>query len=73
MDDFEKARSVNVLFAKKAIELGGSPSAEHGIGKIKTGYIGMMYGEKGVREIVALKMRMDPHLIFNRGDMVVIE
>ena len=37
--------------AGKAVELGGSPSAEHGIGKLKRRYIGMMYGPEGEEDI----------------------
>ena len=71
MDDFAKAKKCYDLFAEKSIELGGSPSAEHGIGKIKTGYIEMMYGPEGREEIIALKKKMDPFMILNIGNMVI--
>ena len=71
MDDFARAKECYRLFAKKAIELGGSPSAEHGIGKIKNEYIGMMYGKKGEEEILALKRYFDPSGILNIGNMVI--
>ena len=71
MDDFRKAKECYDLFAKKSIELGGSPSAEHGIGKIKTGYIEMMYGTEGKEEILRLKRELDPFMILNIGNMVV--
>ena len=71
MDDFKKAKECYDKFALKSIELGGSPSAEHGIGKIKTHYIEMMYGRKGREEILELKRKMDPDMILNIGNMVV--
>ena len=71
MDDFKKAKQCYDLFAKRSIELGGSPSAEHGIGKIKTGYIEMMYGKEGRDEILKLKKDLDPFMILNIGNMVV--
>ncbi|MBR5998990.1 MAG: hypothetical protein IK043_00915, partial [Candidatus Methanomethylophilaceae archaeon] len=55
---------------QKAVDLGGSPSAEHGIGKLKRDYIRMMYGEKGIEEIRSLKRYFDPNMILNRGDMI---
>ena len=69
-DDFEKARTVYRLFAKKAIELGGSPSAEHGIGKLKSEYIEIMYGTKGVEEMKNLKLYFDPLNMLNRGNII---
>ena len=71
MDDFAKAKECYDLFAKKSIELGGSLSAEHGIGKIKTDYITLMYGEKGREEIIELKRKLDPYMILNIGNMVI--
>ena len=71
MDDFKKAKDCYDKFARKAVELGGSPSAEHGIGKIKNDYIEMMYGPKGKEEIIRLKRTLDPDMILNIGNMVV--
>ena len=72
MDDFQKAKKCYDFFAQKSIELGGSPSAEHGIGKIKTGYIEMMYGKEGKEQIIALKKVFDPDMMLNIGNMVVL-
>ncbi len=71
MGDLERAKVAYRELAVKAIELGGSPSAEHGIGKIKTDYISMMYGEKGLDEIKKIKDVLDQDWILNRGNMVV--
>ena len=71
MEDFRKAKECYDLFARKSIELGGSPSAEHGIGKIKTDYIEMMYGKEGKEQIIALKKELDSFMILNIGNMVV--
>lgn len=70
MIDFKKAKAVCIKFAVKAIELGGSPSAEHGIGKIKKEYIKMMYNEKGLNEMKAVKRYFDPKNIFCPGNML---
>ena len=70
MEDFEKANAVYEEFARKAVELGGSPSAEHGIGKIKRGYMRMMYSDEGVEELRRVKAVIDPKGILNPGDML---
>ena len=70
MDDLDKARSAYAILAEHAFELGGSPSAEHGIGKLKRDYIGMMYGTEGIEGIRGVKKAFDPNLIMNRGNMI---
>lgn len=49
--------------------MGGTVSAEHGIGKLKTGMLMEMYGEAGVEQMRSLKRRLDPEGIFNRGNL----
>ncbi|MDR3074413.1 MAG: FAD-binding oxidoreductase [Candidatus Methanoplasma sp.] len=70
MEDLEKAKNAYRELAVKAIELGGSPSAEHGIGKIKREYIELMYGNKGAEEIRRTKEAIDPKWILCPGNMV---
>ncbi|MHA2378066.1 MAG: FAD-binding oxidoreductase [Candidatus Thorarchaeota archaeon] len=61
-----------MLFAKKAVELGGTVAAEHGIGKLKRGFLEVMYGEKGIQDIQAVKRSMDPKWLLNRGNMIAV-
>ena len=70
MDDYNKAKEAYAILAAKSVELGGSPSAEHGIGKLKRDYIRMMYGDQGIEDIRRLKSYFDPNMILNRGDMI---
>ena len=70
MDEFERAKSVYEEFARKAIELGGSPSAEHGIGKIKTSYFRLLYGDGGLSEMRRVKAVLDPKGILCPGNML---
>lgn len=58
-----KARDIYMQFVKKAIILGGTITAEHGIGKIKHDYLKLMYGEEGIAEMVNLKKALDPACI----------
>ena len=59
----EKAAEIYEALVKKAISLGGTPSAEHGIGKIKHKYLEMLYGADGVKTMAALKKALDPACI----------
>jgi D-lactate dehydrogenase (cytochrome) len=70
-DDEEgaKARAIYVQFLKRAAALGGTLSAEHGVGKLKREYLPLFYSEDQLREIVALKRAFDPAGILGRGNI----
>ena len=71
-EELEKAKEIYALIAKKAISLGGTASAEHGIGKLKHKYLEMMFGEHGINEMKRIKKVFDPALILNIGNMFEI-
>ena len=66
---YEKARAFELEFVKKSISLGGTVSAEHGIGKTKREFLKLLYGEGGVREMFEVKKVLDPNLILGRGNI----
>jgi len=72
MDELSLGKKLYKIFAEKAVEFGGSVSAEHGIGKIKIEYLLIMYGEEGVNQMRAIKQALDPQAIFNRGNMFTL-
>lgn len=53
----------------KAVELGGTVSAEHGIGKIKKPYLEILYGTDYLLEMAALKKTFDTAAILNRDNI----
>jgi D-lactate dehydrogenase (cytochrome) len=61
-----------MTFAKRAVELGGTVAAEHGIGKLKRAFLEVMYGEKGIAEMQDVKRSLDSKWLINRGDMVAV-
>jgi D-lactate dehydrogenase (cytochrome) len=65
----ERAWEIYRRFISRAIEVGGTISAEHGIGKLKRDYLLQLYGEKHLREMAALKRAFDPAGILGRGNM----
>lgn len=56
--------------ARRAVELGGSVSAEHGIGKLKRGHLETMVGASVMSQFRALKGHLDPHWILGRGNLI---
>lgn len=66
------ARELVMRFVKKAVSLGGTVSAEHGIGKIKHAYLREMFGQSGVQEMRAIKQTFDPQLILGQNNIFEI-
>lgn len=67
--ELEKAKSIYETLVKTVISVGGTPSAEHGIGKTKHAYLKMLYGENGIRQMADLKKRLDPSGILGLGNL----
>lgn len=65
----EKARHLYGRFIAQGIILGGCISAEHGIGKIKSKYLNVMYGERYLNEMAELKKSLDPRGILGRDNI----
>ncbi|MBD3366565.1 MAG: FAD-binding protein [Candidatus Eisenbacteria bacterium] len=63
------AERLAVRFAAKAVELGGTVSAEHGIGKLKHAFLELLYGEQGLSEMAGTKLALDPDGLLNRDVM----
>ncbi|MCK9426083.1 MAG: FAD-binding oxidoreductase [Ignavibacteriaceae bacterium] len=68
-DEFQKGKTIYKMICQKAVELGGTVSAEHGIGKSKREYLLMMYGEEAINEMIALKKVLDPKMILGSGNL----
>jgi D-lactate dehydrogenase (cytochrome) len=54
---------------QKAIDLGGTVSAEHGIGKIKKKYLQQMIGVAGIESMKKIKNVLDPKNLLGRGNL----
>jgi D-lactate dehydrogenase (cytochrome) len=67
--EHEKAKALQAGFVKKSLALGGTVSAEHGIGKTKRAFVQLLYGKEGMREMMRVKKAFDPHLILGRGNI----
>lgn len=68
-----RAREIYLQFVRRAVQVGGTISAEHGIGKLKRDYLRLLYDEKHLREMAALKRAFDPACILGRGNIFAEE
>ena len=65
----EQARHLYGRFIAQSVTLGGTISAEHGIGKLKNRYLHVMMGERYINEMAELKRAFDPNGILGRGNI----
>lgn len=70
---FSTAKELAMKFVRKAVVLGGTVSAEHGIGKIKHDYLKAMYGESGISDMLRIKRVFDPNGILGPNNIFPAE
>ncbi len=68
-NEFLIGKEVYKSICLKAIELKGTISAEHGIGKIKREYLLSMFGKELIDEMKRIKLQFDPKNLLNRGNL----
>ncbi len=68
--EFDRAKALYRELVSRVLSMGGTLSAEHGIGKLKAEYLPLMYGEHGIREMVRVKKALDPYLVLNIGNLI---
>jgi len=68
-DELRRGKELALRFAEHAVGLGGTVSAEHGIGKLKHDFLRILYGDEGLAEMAAVKKALDPAGILNRDVM----
>ncbi|MDX2152001.1 MAG: FAD-binding oxidoreductase [Bryobacteraceae bacterium] len=59
-------------FAAKAVSLGGTVSAEHGLGKRKAKLLALQYQPEHIAAMVEVKTRLDPHWLLGRGTLLPV-
>src|SRR5690242_2160436 len=60
--DVERGKEAILFFGREAARLGGSPLAEHGVGRnpVKQTLLRELYGDRGIGEMRAVKRALDP-------------
>ena len=67
--EFERGKNIYRELCTRAIALGGTVSAEHGIGKFKREYFHLQYPPETIKSMAQIKKTLDPALILNRGNI----
>ena len=68
-EELESAKELYRDICRKAVELGGCVSAEHGIGKLKVDHFRDMAGNQAIAQFQRLKRHIDPKWILGRGNL----
>jgi FAD/FMN-containing dehydrogenase len=67
----ESARAAELMleFAREAVRLGGTISAEHGLGKRKKHLLALQYAPHELEAMRSVKRRLDPQWLLGRGTL----
>ncbi len=68
-EEYNKCKEIYLEIAKKAVELGGTVTAEHGIGKVKHHFLQAMLGDDGIEELRKFKKSLDINNILGQNNM----
>ncbi len=63
------ARVLYEIFVDKVLAMGGTISAEHGVGKLKRDAFRQMVGDQVLAEMAAAKLILDPKGLLGRGNL----
>ncbi len=69
MHDLERGLEFLSSFARTAVRFGGTISAEHGIGKIKSRSLSSMFSQEQIDQMRAVKQAFDPNGLLNPGNI----
>ena len=70
LPELEKGIAAYDDLARQAVAFGGVVSAEHGIGKIKSRLLSLMYSDAQIGQMKAVKAALDPEMLINPGDVL---
>ncbi|MDR1796466.1 MAG: FAD-binding protein [Clostridiales Family XIII bacterium] len=62
--EYEKAKELAAGWATRVVAMGGSVSAEHGTGRLKSALLETQYGAEGVAAMQQVKRAIDPKNLF---------
>ena len=67
--EFDAGQRAMLEFARQAVALGGTVSAEHGLGKRKRHLLELQYTRDQIEAMKGVKRRLDPRCLLNRGNL----
>jgi FAD/FMN-containing dehydrogenase len=67
--EWQRAKGLMAEFARAAVAMGGTVSAEHGLGKRKKDFLGIQFSPDEIESMRVVKARMDPAGLLGRGTL----
>jgi FAD/FMN-containing dehydrogenase len=68
-EEWQRAMDTMKAFAAAAVAMGGTVSAEHGLGKRKREYLQLQFTPDQIEAMKAVKRRLDPQWLLGRGTL----
>ena len=68
-EQYDLAQGLMKEFAQKAVSLGGTVAAEHGLGKRKAGLLKFQYTAEELEAMRGVKKRFDPQWLLGQGTL----
>ncbi len=68
-EEWVRAKALMMDFARQAVAMGGTVSAEHGLGKRKKDLLPLMFSEHEIALMRSVKARLDPKNLLGRGTL----
>jgi len=72
-EELLNAKQFMDICIQEAINLGGTISAEHGVGKLKKDYLKLLYGLKAINEMIDIKKIFDPKMLLSRNTLFDVQ
>lgn len=69
MDEYDIAKKLYQKWAGEIVKMGGSVAAEHGIGKLKTSFLEIMYSPEQIDQMRNVKKIFDPLQLLSIGNI----
>jgi FAD/FMN-containing dehydrogenase len=67
--EWQRAKKLMLEFARQAVEMGGTVSAEHGLGKRKKDLLPLQFTPEEIAAMQSVKARLDPQNLLGRGTL----
>jgi FAD/FMN-containing dehydrogenase len=68
-EQYVRGQELMLDFARHAVALGGTVSAEHGLGKRKRGLLELQYSSDQIEAMKQIKRRLDPQWLLGQGTL----
>ncbi|MBF0547916.1 MAG: FAD-binding oxidoreductase [Candidatus Riflebacteria bacterium] len=68
-EEYKRGREIYVFFAENVVKMGGSVSAEHGVGKLKKNLLEIQFSKNALEEMKKIKRVFDDQMILGQGNL----